>query len=306
MPIRIPDRLPAKEILKKENINVMGRKRAEKQDIRPLKMIILNLMPTKIETETQLLRLIGNSPLQVEIGLLQTGSYTSKHTPKEHLLAFYKTFADVKEEYFDALIITGAPVEMMPFEEVLYWQELREIMEWTKKHVYSTLYICWGAQAGLHYHFGIPKYPLDNKMFGVFAHEIQKVGHPLLRGFDDVFMAPHSRHTEVRTADLAAIDELDLLAVSPVAGVHLAASKNLRMVFATGHAEYDAGTLAKEYFRDVNQNLPIQIPVNYFPGDNPDNPPKNIWRAHATLFFSNWIDTVYQGTPYDLKEIEQL
>jgi len=306
MPIKIPDGLPAKEILMKENINVIDHFRAEHQDIRPLKMLILNLMPTKIETEIQLLRLIGNTPLQIEVDLLQTSSYTSKHTPKEHLLSFYHVFEDIKEEFFDAMIITGAPVENMAFEEVLYWQELCRIMEWTNTHVYSTLYICWGAQAGLFYHYGIAKYPLPKKMFGVFPHEIQVFGHPLLRGFDDVFMVPHSRHTEIRMEDLTKIPDLDVLAVSPMAGVHLAASKNLRRVFATGHAEYDAETLSKEYFRDVNLNLPIDVPFNYFPENNPQNPPKNVWRANANLFFSNWINVIYQETPFDITKIQSL
>ena len=305
MPIRIPNDLPAVKTLENENIFVMTETRAITQDIRPLKILLLNLMPKKIETETQLSRLLGNSPLQVELELIHTKSHLSKNTPQEHMLAFYKTFDDVKEQTFDGMIITGAPVEQMPFEEVEYWEELCEIMEWTKTHVHSTFHICWGAQAGLYYHFGIDKKPLSEKMFGVFPHTVDYKNSILFRGFDDGFMVPHSRHTTVDIEDVKKCKEIKILASSKDAGVYAMATKNGKQIFITGHSEYDAGTLAAEYFRDLNAGKPIKIPVNYFPGDNPENEPKVSWRAHANLLYSNWLNYfVYQTTPYDIKEIK--
>jgi len=304
MPIKIPDLLPAREILNSENIFVMGEDRALHQDIRPLRIAILNLMPTKIATETQLLRLIGNSPLQVEITLLRTATHESKNTPEEHLLAFYQTVDDVRDERFDGLIITGAPVEHLPFEEVDYWEELKDIMEWRKHHAFSTLYICWGAQAGLYYQFGIPKYPLPEKMFGVFRHRVNRKHVPLMRGFDDFFYAPHSRHTEIRAEDILKVPELDLLSESDEAGVYLVATRDERQVFVTGHSEYDPLTLKLEYDRDVRQGLPIKVPVNYFPDDDPAREPEVRWRGHSNLLFVNWLNYyVYQETPYDLKKL---
>jgi homoserine O-succinyltransferase len=301
MPIKIPDQLPAKEILKGENIFVMDEFRAVHQDIRPLQIAILNLMPTKIATETQLLRLLGNTSLQVEVTLLRTSTYQSKNTPEEHLLNFYETFDQVKDRKFDALIITGAPVEHLEFEQVDYWEELKAIMDWGMENVFSLFYICWGAQAALYHHYGVPKYPLPAKQFGVFAHHITKSNVPLLRGFDDVFYAPHSRHTEIRRADIEKVSGLELLAESDEAGVYMVASQDGRQVFVTGHSEYDPLTLKKEYDRDVTANLPIEVPVNYFPNDDPTRPPLVRWRGHANLLFANWINYyVYQETPYDL------
>lgn len=300
MPIKVPDDLPAKQIINSENIFIMNESRALTQDIRPLKIVILNLMPKKIETETQLLRLLGNTPLQIEIELLQTATYTSKNTAGEHLLKFYKTFDEIKAYKFDGMIITGAPIEHLPFEEVSYWNELCEIMEWTKTNVFSTLHICWGAQAALYYHHGIPKYPLEQKMFGVFAHTLVNPGHTLLYGFDDVFYAPHSRHTRIRREDVEGCKALDLLSVSEQAGVYIVADKQGSQFFVTGHSEYDKSTLAQEYFRDADKGLDIAIPVNYFPGDNPDSTPPFRWKAHSNLLFSNWLNYfVYQQTPYD-------
>ncbi len=306
MPIKIPNDLPATRVLESEHIFVMTENRAVSQDIRPLKIVILNLMPKKIETETQLLRLLGNTALQVDIELLQTATYTSKNTPQAHLLKFYKTFADIKEEYFDGMIITGAPIEQMPFEDVDYWPELCEIMEWTKTHVYSTFHICWGAQAGLYYHYGIPKYALPSKMFGIFPHKLMVENHPLLRGFDELYYVPHSRHTELHAEDIRRVPQLEILTESDISGVNLIASKDDRQFFATGHSEYDRETLANEYFRDKNAGLPIQVPFHYFPDDNPENPPVITWRSHANLLFSNWLNyIVYQGTPYDLIELQK-
>ena len=302
MPIKIPDRLPAGEILTKENIFVMFNLLAEHQDIRPLKIAILNIMPTKIITETQLIRLLSNTALQVEIVLLQTSSHRSKNTPPEHLSAFYKSFGEIRSQKFDGLIITGAPVETMPFEEVDYWDELCEIMLWSKANVFSTLHICWGAQAGLYFHYGINKYLREKKLFGVFAHEVNKPDHELVRGFDEIFYAPHSRHTEIRKKDIDLMPDLEILTSSPEAGVHIVASKNMRQFYITGHSEYDYDTLALEYFRDKEKGLDIQIPVNYFPDNNPNNTPKNIWRGHAHLLFSNWLNYfVYQETKYDFQ-----
>ena len=307
MPINIPDTLPANSALRRENIFVMNEERASHQDIRPLKIAILNLMPKKIETETQLLRVLSNTPLQIDIELLQTGSHVSRNTSESHLCRFYRTLDDVRDQRFDGLIITGAPVEQMPFEEVDYWPELCEIMEWSRTHVYSTFHICWGAQAGLYYHYGIQKYDLPAKMFGIFPHEILQPFHPLVRGFDEVFYVPHSRHTEVREEDILACPQLELLTRSPIAGVHIVASRDGRQFFVTGHSEYDRGTLAAEYFRDLDKGLPIQVPYHYFPGDNPEEEPQFIWRGHANLLYVNWLNYfVYQQTPYNLEEMERL
>ncbi len=304
MPICIPNELPAFKVLEGENIFVMPENRAMHQDIRPLKIAILNLMPKKIETETQLLRLLGNTPLQVEIDLLQTKTHTSKNTPGDHLLNFYKTFDDVKDCRFDGLVITGAPVEQMPFEEVDYWDELCAIMEWSKTNVQSVLHICWGAQAGLYYHYRIKKYPLEKKRFGIFEHRLLDPNHKLVRGFDETFLAPHSRHTEVRAEDIEAVPELELLSVSDEAGVYLVASRDGRQFFVTGHSEYDRGTLANEYFRDRDAGLPIESPAHYFSGDDPAKEAPHCWRGHAHLLYSNWLNYfVYQETPYDLRQL---
>lgn len=302
MPIKIPNNLPAKEILSNENIFVMDEDRAYHQDIRPLKIALLNLMPLKVATENQLLRLLGNTPLQVEITLLYQESYQSKHTPAEHLLNFYSTFSDVKDQKFDGLVITGAPVEQMDFEDVEYWEELSSIMEWSKSNVTSTFHICWAAQAGLYYHYGIPKYPLDEKMFGVFPHKLNYRNEKLLRGFDDIFYAPHSRHTEVKKEDILKQDELLLLTESDESGVHIVASKDGRQIFVMGHSEYDVNTLKWEYDRDVSKGLDIAIPRNYYPDNDPSKSPIVLWRGHANLLFSNWLNYyVYQETPYVLK-----
>ena len=305
MPIRIPNKLPAEKILAGENIFVMNEKRALTQDIRPLSIVILNIMPTKITTETQLLRLLGNTPLQVNIQLAAMESHTSKNTPKEHLSTFYKTFDEIKRNKYDGMIITGAPIEQIDFEKVDYWDELKEIMEWTKTNVTSTMHICWGAQAGLYYHYGIPKYPLEKKMFGVFPHTLVRKNKMLTRGFDDVFMVPHSRHTEVREEDIRRVPELEIIAVSKEAGVYLVSSKGGKQIFVTGHAEYDADTLAGEYFRDIEKGLEIDVPKNYFKNDNSKNKPVNSWRSTANLLFSNWLNYhVYQTTPYDINDIK--
>ena len=306
MPIKIPNDLPAVKTLNDENIFVMTETRAITQDIRPLKILLLNLMPKKIETETQLSRLLGNSPLQVDLELIHTKSHKSKNTSAEHLLAFYKSFDDVKDRTFDGMIITGAPVEQMPFEEVEYWDELCEIMEWTKTHVHSTFHICWGAQAGLYYHFGINKKPLDKKMFGVFPHKVDYKKSILFRGFDDVFMVPHSRHTTVDIEDVKKVKELKILSTSKEAGLYAVSSKNGKQIFITGHSEYDADTLMNEYLRDVSQGLPIEIPKNYFKDDNPKKGPVVSWRSHANLLYSNWLNYfVYQTTPYDIEKIKK-
>jgi homoserine O-succinyltransferase/O-acetyltransferase len=301
MPIKIPDNLPAKEILNSENIFVMGEGRAYHQDIRPLRIAILNLMPTKIVTETQLLRLLGNTSLQVEITLLHPESYDSKNTPQEHLTAFYTTFNEVKNQKFDGLIITGAPIEHMEFEEVDYWKELTDILEWSKTNVTSTLHICWGAQAGLYYNYGIPKYPLPQKMFGVFPHSINIKNEKLLRGFDDLFYVPHSRHTEVRKSDIENIEDLLILSESEEGGIYLVASKDGKQIFITGHSEYDPYTLKSEYDRDISKGLNIATPKNYFPHDDVSKEPIVLWRGHSNLLFSNWLNYyVYQETPYIL------
>ncbi len=304
MPVKIPDSLPAMGILESENIFVMGENRALHQDIRPLRLAILNLMPTKVVTETQLLRLLGNTPLQVEIELVHMGSHQSKNTPSEHLMEHYVSFDEIRHQNYDGLIITGAPVEQLPFTEVDYWPELVAVMDWARTNVYSTLYICWGAQAGLYHYYGVPKYPLSEKMFGVFEHTVCIRYERLVRGFDDVFYAPHSRHTEIRREDVLAVPELVLVSESPQAGVYIALSADRRHVFVTGHSEYDPLTLQSEYVRDVGKGLPIAVPKNYFPGDDPTRGPIVRWRGHANLLFANWLNYyVYQQTPYDLGQI---
>ena len=301
MPIKIPTGLPAGDILQAENIFVMDELRATAQDIRPLKLAILNLMPNKIVTETQIIRLLSNTPLQIELTLLKTATHASANTSAEHMEAFYRTFDDVRDEKFDGLIITGAPVENLDFTQVDYWDELCDIMRWSKTNVFSTLHICWAAQAGLWFHYGIPKYSLPEKMFGVFEHENLAPEHPLLRGFDETFRAPHSRHTEVRREDIEKCPKVEILSESEEAGVYIVASRKRRLFFVTGHSEYDAGTLNAEYTRDVNKGMDIAVPKHYFKDDDPSNPPKNTWRGHAHLLFSNWLNYfVYQATPYDI------
>lgn len=300
MPVNIQDLLPAKATLEAENVFVMGESRAERQDIRPLRILVLNLMPLKITTEAHLLRVLSNTPLQVEVELLMTSTHTPKNTPRQHLLSFYKTFDEVKKRHFDGMIITGAPVELLPFEQVVYWKELCEIMEWSKSNVTSTLHICWGGQAGLYYHHGVGKYELPSKLFGVFRHRVIKPKEPLLRGFDDIFEVPHSRYTGVRHADIEKAPNLILLSDSPEAGVYLVMSNDRRQVFLTGHPEYDAATLGEEYHRDVNKGLDIALPVNYFLNNDPALKPLVSWRSHAHLLYSNWLNYyVYQSTPYE-------
>ena len=304
MPIRIPDQLPSKDILESENIFVMTELRAMHQDIRPLRLLILNLMPTKIITETQLLRKLSNTPLQIEVEFLQTISHTAKNVDHEHLSSFYTTFDDISARRYDGMIITGAPVENLEFEEVDYWRELCDIMEWSSHNVHSTLHICWGAQAALYYHYGIQKHSLGPKLSGVFQHSVLKQQSPFFRGFDDVFYMPHSRYTCVLEADILAVPELELLSVSDDAGVFAVKSTDNRRVFITGHPEYDSDTLAIEYFRDIEKGLPVEIPKNYFPNDDPGATPSVHWRAHAQLMYSNWLNYyVYQSTPYDIKTI---
>ena len=304
MPIRIPNQLPATQILQEENIFVMTETRALTQDIRPLQVLMLNLMPTKVATETQIARLIGNTPLQVDLELLYTKTHKAKNTSQEHLIAFYKTFDEVCNRKFDGMIITGAPVENMPFEEVAYWPELCEIMEWSKTHVFSTLHICWGAQAGLYYHYGIQKHPLEKKLFGVFSHQVEYKNSMLFRGFDDVFMVPQSRNTTVLRADIEANPELQILASSEEAGVYAVRNREYRHIFITGHAEYDADTLDNEYWRDVNNGMQIEVPKNYYPDGDPGRPPLVSWRSHANLLYQNWLNYfVYQTTPYDINDI---
>lgn len=305
MPIRISSELPAFKTLVKENIFVMSKERAEHQDIRPLKVIILNIMPKKIETECQLMRLLSNTPLQVDIDLLQMASHTSKNTSSHHLEAFYKTFEEIKHRRYDGMIVTGAPVELLEFEKVDYWEEIKEIFEWSKTHVFSTLHICWAAQAGLYYHFGVPKYALPQKMFGIFPHKAEVSNCQLLKGFDDIFYVPHSRNTEIHREDIEKVSQLEILTSSEMAGVHIVANKNGRQYFITGHSEYDRDTIAAEYFRDVDKGIDIQLPYNYFPDDNPENTPVFSWRCTANLMFSNWLNyCVYQRTPYNLDELE--
>lgn len=300
MPIKVPDGLPATEILTNENIFVMPESRAFTQDIRPLRIVILNLMPVKETTETQLLRLVGNTPLQVEVVLLHMSSHTSKNTSEEHLSSFYHTFADIRNQKFDGMIITGAPVEQLEFEDVTYWDELKEILDWKMEHVTSTLHICWGAQAGLYHHFGVPKHPLPEKMFGIFPHTLNKQNVKLFRGFDTYFYVPHSRHTENRREDIEKVDDLEILSESDDSGVYIVATKDGRQIFVTGHSEYDPYTLQDEYKRDVNKGLDIAVPQNYYPKDDPNREPIVTWRSHANLLFSNWLNYyVYQETPFD-------
>ena len=304
MPIRIPNELPAAKTLKEENIFVMTEQRAVTQDIRPLKILLLNLMPTKIATETQLSRLLSNTPLQVELELIAPHGHIPKNTPQEHMLAFYRYFDDVKDSNYDGMVITGAPVEHLPFEEVSYWPELCEIMEWSRLHVHSTFHICWGAQAGLYYHYGIEKYSLEKKLFGVFPHVVERRSNMLFRGSDDVFMVPHSRHTAIRREDVERVPELKILATSPEAGVYALSTESGRQIFITGHSEYDADTLEQEYRRDKSQGKPIDIPKNYYPNDDDAQPPKVTWRSSANLLYSNWLNYfVYQTTPFDLRQL---
>jgi homoserine O-succinyltransferase len=304
MPLILPDELPAIETLRNENVFVMNESHALHQDIRALRILILNLMPLKITTEKHILRNLSNSPLQVEIDLLRTKSYTGSNTPIDHLERFYRTFDQLDHSKYDGMIITGAPVEQMEFEDVDYWEELKEIMEWTIHHVTSTLYICWGVQAGLYYHYGIPKYPLPKKMFGVFPHTVNNKTAAIVRGFDDVFLAPHSRHTEIRKSDVVTVSDLEIISESEQAGLYILAKTDGRQVFVTGHSEYDPLTLKEEYDRDVKKGLPIEVPVNYFPNNDPTKMPVVRWRSHASLLFSNWLNYyVYQRTPYDLEKI---
>lgn len=304
MPVKLPSTLPAAKILTKENIFVMDDRRAMMQDIRPLKIAILNLMPTKEVTETQLLRLLGNTPLQIEITLLSMASHESANTSREYLDAFYRTFDSVKDQKFDGLIITGAPVENMPFAEVDYWEEMTRIMDWSKTHAYSTLHICWASQAALFHQYGIDKHRLDDKAFGIFEHRVLNPLHKLVRGFDESFCAPHSRHTTIYKEDIERIPELEILAESEEAGVYLIASRDGRSIYVSGHSEYDADTLAKEYTRDVAKGLKIDVPRNYYPDDDPARPPRVTWRAHANLLFVNWLNYfVYQETPFDIEKI---
>ncbi|MCH1642323.1 homoserine O-succinyltransferase [Paenibacillus timonensis] len=303
MPIKVPDHLPAKDVLASENIFVMDESRAYHQDIRPLRIAILNLMPTKETTESQILRLLGNTPLQVEIVLLHPSSHTSKNTSAEHLEMFYKTFDEIRNRRFDGMIVTGAPVEQLDFEDVNYWDELKEIFEWTKTHVTSTMHICWASQAGLYYHYGVRKIPLAKKCFGVFSHTVNDPKVKLLRGFDEVFQVPHSRHTDVERSDIERVAELQILAESDEAGIYLVATRDGKQIFVTGHSEYDPDSLKWEYDRDVAKGLEIELPVNYYPNDDPTRAPRSSWRAHANLLFSNWLNYyVYQETPYDIDQ----
>lgn len=307
MPIRISSELPAYKTLEKENIFVMSSEQAEHQDIRPLRVMILNIMPKKIETEEQILRLLSNTPLQVDIELLQMASHESnnRNTSQSHLDSFYTTFDKIKNKRYDGMIITGAPVELLDYEQVDYWDEICNIMSWSKTHVFSTLHICWAAQAGLYYHFGIPKYPLPQKMFGIFPHRAEVGNCLLLKGFDDTFLVPHSRNTEVRREDIERVRQLKVLTYSELSGVHIVANTNGRQYFITGHSEYDRDTLAQEYFRDVAKGIDIQVPYNYFPNDDPLKSPEMKWSCTANLMFSNWLNyCVYQKTPYDLEELE--
>lgn len=305
MPVNIPATLPAVDLLRNENIFVMDSDRASHQEIRPLKIVILNLMPIKITTETDLIRLLSNTPLQIELDLLQMDSHECKNTPVEHMMTFYKSFDEIRKSNYDGMIITGAPVEHLPFEDVDYWNELTEIFDWAKKHVTSTFFICWAAQAGLYYHYGIQKYMLNKKMFGVFEHHIHNPQNPIFRGFDDVFYVPHSRHTEVRSEDILKVPELTILSESPESGVYMVMARNGREFFVTGHSEYSPLTLDGEYKRDLAKGLPIDLPLNYYQDNNPDLSPQVRWRSHANLLITNWLNYfVYQETPYDLSQIE--
>lgn len=304
MPLIVPDQLPASQALKDENIFVMNRARAQNQNIRPLKIIVLNLMPTKIATETQLARVLANSPLQVEMNLLTMDSHMPTHISQEHMEAFYKTLDEVKKEYFDGLIITGSPVEHLPFKEVDYWDELCDIFEFARTHVYSTMFLCWGAQAALNYYYGIKKYPLDKKIFGVFRHNVERQMNPLMRGFDERFYAPHSRHTEIRREDIEAVPELRILAYSEEAGAHIISTENGRQIFVLGHQEYDKDTLEQEYLRDKEKGLDIEVPKNYYVNDDPNEEIIFRWRSHGNLLFSNWLNYyLYQATPYNLDDL---
>lgn len=305
MPLNLPDKLPAIELLKEENIFVIDNSRASQQDIRPLRIVVLNLMPLKITTETDLIRLLSNTPLQLEISFMKIKSHTSKNTPVEHMQAFYEDFDKIREQKFDGMIITGAPVEQMDFEEVNYWDEITEIFNWSRTHVTSTFYICWAAQAGLYHHYGVPKYPLDKKLFGIFEHTVNNPLHPIFRGFDDVFYVPHSRHTEIRREDILKVPELELLSESVDSGVYIVMAKNGREFFITGHSEYSPYTLDTEYKRDISKGLPIEMPENYYRDNNPDEAPLVRWRGHANLLFSNWLNYyVYQETPYNIEDIK--
>lgn len=305
MPLNLPDKLPAIELLKQENIFVIDNSRASHQDIRPLRIVVLNLMPLKITTETDLVRLLSNTPLQLEISLMKVKSHTSKNTPVEHMKAFYRDFELMRDEKFDGMIITGAPVEHMDFEEVAYWNEISEIFSWARTHVTSTLYICWAAQAGLYYHYGVPKYKLDKKMFGIFEHRANNPLLPIFRGFDDVFYVPHSRHTEVRREDILKVKDLDLISESEESGVYMVMARGGREIFVTGHSEYSPLTLDTEYRRDLDKGLPIEMPVNYYRDNDPSKGPLVCWRGHANLFFQNWLNYyVYQETPFDINEIK--
>ncbi len=306
MPLNLPDKLPAINLLKEENIFVIDNSRANAQDIRPLKIVVLNLMPLKITTETDLIRLLSNSPLQIEVSFMKLKSHTSKNTPIEHMKAFYRDFASMREERFDGMIITGAPVEHLEFEDVNYWSEITEIFDWTHTHVMSTMYICWAAQAGLYYHYGIPKYPLEKKMFGIFEHHVTEgFSHlPIFRGFDDVFYVPHSRHTEVRREDIDKCKDLQVVSESDESGVHIVMARGGREIFVTGHSEYSPYTLDGEYRRDLGKGLPIDMPKNYYRNDDPEQGPLVRWRSTANLLFSNWLNYyVYQETPYDINQI---
>jgi homoserine O-succinyltransferase len=304
MPLNVPDKLPAIDVLKQENIFVIDESKAAHQDIRPLKIAILNLMPVKETTETQLIRMLSNSPLQVELELVHISSHVSKNTSPEHLQSFYKGFEEIKHRKFDGMIITGAPIEHLDFEDVLYWKEIQEIMDWTTHHVTSTLFICWAAQAGMYHFYNVPKYMLEAKMFGIFPHKVNNPLLPLVRGFDDVFMVPHSRHTEVRREDIEKINDLEIVAESAEAGVNIVMDRNGRRIFVTGHSEYDPETLRNEYERDVNKGMLIDVPKNYFKDNDPDKPPRVTWRGHANLFYTNWLNYyVYQETPYNIENI---
>ncbi|MBR3442111.1 MAG: homoserine O-succinyltransferase [Bacteroidaceae bacterium] len=305
MPLTLPDRLPAIELLKRENIFVMDSTRAHGQDIRPLRLAILNLMPIKITTETDFIRILSNTPLQVEIEFMKIRSHTSKNTPVEHMMAFYRDFEEMRREKYDGLIVTGAPLEQMDFEAVTYWPELQEVFDWAYHNVQSTCYICWAAQAALYHFYGVPKYPTADKVFGVFRHRVLRPELPIFRGFDDVFFAPHSRHSEVRRSDIERVKELEIVSESATAGVHIVMAREGREFFITGHSEYAPMTLDSEYRRDLGKGLPILPPANYYEDDDPNRPPRVRWRAHANLLFTNWLNYyVYQTTPYDISKIE--
>jgi homoserine O-succinyltransferase/O-acetyltransferase len=305
MPLNVPDGLPAIDVLKEENIFIMPETKAAHQDIRPLRILVLNLMPVKETTETQLLRMLSNTPLQVEIQLIHIESHVSKNTSADHLDAFYKSFEEVRHSNYDGLIVTGAPIEHLDFEQVSYWKEIKEIFDWSLHHVTSTLFICWASQAALYHFYGVPKYALPAKVFGVFPHKVTDSKLPLVRGFDDEFNAPHSRHTEIRRSDVDKVPELQVVAESEEAGVHIVIAKNRRQIFVSGHFEYEQDTLKNEYLRDKQKGLRIAVPVNYFPGDNENKPPRVTWKSHASLFFSNWLNYyVYQETPFDLGQID--